>query len=67
LLRTAADSLGLNPFHGAGWLGGYASVIQSAIFKMIGKESFDAPTLSESLRLMRTFFEIEWEDASQPT
>lgn len=64
LLRTSNDSLGLYPFHGAGWVGGYASVIQTAVLRMLGQEAPRAPTLSESLELMRTFFRIEWENGA---
>ena len=60
-LRDGADALGLAPFHGAGWIDGYASVIRSALLEMIGRPSPAAPTLTESVALMEAFFSIDWQ------
>ncbi|MEN9723458.1 MAG: hypothetical protein RJB38_1444 [Pseudomonadota bacterium] len=62
--RAEPDVLGLAPFHGAGWLAGYTSVIRAAMSAVAGNPSEKAPVLSESLTLMKSFFEIHWETAS---
>lgn len=59
--ETANTTTGMVPFHGLGWLEGYAVITHQAVRAAAGLTSLPVPTLSECLNVMEVLLTAELE------